>query len=86
MEKNGFTSNVHHRKPNAKPMPAHIRRGNSTRSKHRVPVEHAFAYQKGPMALVIRTIGIVRAKAKIGMANLTYNMPRMVQVRRAGLT
>ena len=86
MEKNGFTSNVHHRKPKGKPMPAHIRRGNATRSKHRAPVEHVFAYQKGPMALVIRTIGIVRAKAKIGIANITYNMHRLVQVRRAGIT
>lgn len=30
------------------------------------------------MALVIRTIGLARAKVKIGLANLTYNMKRMV--------
>jgi IS5 family transposase len=48
-------------------------------------VEHVFAYQKGPMALAIRTIGIVRAKAKIGLANIAYNMHRLVQVRRAGM-
>ena len=51
MEKNGFTSNVHHRKPKGKPMPAHIRRGNATRSKHRAPIEHVYAYQKGPRGM-----------------------------------
>lgn len=30
------------------------------------------------MKLVIRTIGIGRAKAKIGMANIAYNMLRYV--------
>ena len=30
------------------------------------------------MALVIRTIGLARAKVKIGLANLAYNMRRMV--------
>jgi len=29
------------------------------------------------MGLFIRTIGIVRARTKIGLANLTYNMQRM---------
>jgi hypothetical protein len=30
------------------------------------------------MALVIRTIGIARATVKIGLANIVYNMHRMV--------
>ena len=30
------------------------------------------------MGLVVRTIGIARARVKIGLANLTYNMGRMV--------
>ena len=67
-------------------MAAHIRRGNATRSKHRAPVEHVFAYQKQVMGMMIRTIGIVRAKAKIGLSNIVYNMHRMVQIRRAGVT
>jgi IS5 family transposase len=33
------------------------------------------------MDLVVRTIGIARAKAKIGMANLAYNMRRLVWLR-----
>ena len=80
MERNGFTSHVHHRKPKGKPMPKHIRRGNSTKSKHRAPVEHVFAVQKHMMGMAVRTIGIARAKTKIGMANIAYNMRRLVQL------
>ena len=31
---------------------------------------------------LVRTIGLVRAKAKIGMKNLAYNMRRHGQLRR----
>jgi transposase, IS5 family len=78
MERHGFRSQVHHRKPKGRPMPSHIRRGNASRSKVRAGIEHVFALQKGPMALCIRTIGIARAKAKIGLANLVYNIRRLV--------
>jgi IS5 family transposase len=30
------------------------------------------------MALVVRTIGIARARMKIGLANLAYNIKRVV--------
>ena len=53
-------------------------KANGKRSKVRVFVEHVFARQKGPMALFIRTIGIARARTKIGMANLAYNLMRYV--------
>jgi transposase, IS5 family len=83
MERHGFRSQVHHRKPKGRPMPAHIRRGNAGRSSVRAAIEHVFAHQKGPMALCIRTIGIARARVKIGLANLTYNIRRLVfQERR----
>ncbi|WP_424934476.1 IS5 family transposase [Amaricoccus macauensis] len=83
MERHGFTSHVHRRKPKGKPMPAHIRRGNATRSKHRAPIEHVFAVQKQAMSLTIRTIGIARAKAKIGIANIVYNIRRLAQIQKA---
>ena len=69
LEKHGFRSQVHHRKPKGRPMAPHIRRGNASRSKVRAAVEHVFAQQKGPMGLFVRTIGLARAKVKIGMAN-----------------
>ena len=46
----------------------------------RAAVEHVFAQQKGPMGLFIRTIGLARATTKIGLANLVYNMKRMVRL------
>jgi hypothetical protein len=44
----------------------------------RSAVEHVFARQKGPTGSFIRTIGIARATTKIGLANLTYNMQRLI--------
>lgn len=47
----------------------------------RARVEHVFAQQKAKMGLfirTIRTIGIKRAKAKITLANLAYNMHRLI--------
>ena len=39
---------------------------------------HVFAHEKGPMGLVVRTIGLARARVKIGLANLVYNMKRTI--------
>jgi transposase, IS5 family len=78
LEANGFRSRIHRKKPQGKPMPKHVSRANAAKSEVRAHVEHVFARQKGPMALVIRTIGLARARVKIGLANLAYNMRRMV--------
>lgn len=87
MDKHGFKSQVHRRKPRGRAMAPNIRRGNAARSAVRAGVEHVFAHQKGPMALTVRTIGIARAKANIGLANLTYNIRRLVHHERlAALT
>jgi len=78
MAKNGFVSHVHRKKPKGKPMPDGIRRANALKSTVRSRVEHVFAAQKDKMGLFIRTIGIRRARIKIGMANLVYNFKRLV--------
>ena len=59
-------------------MPDHVRRGNATKSIVRARVEHVFAQQLAKMTLLIRTIGIKRAEAKITLANLTYNTNRLI--------
>jgi transposase, IS5 family len=82
MKKNGFVSRVHRKKPKGKPMPATMRRANAAKSKIRSCVEHVFAEQKDRMGLFIRTIGIARAKVKIGMANLVYNFKRLLFLQR----
>jgi IS5 family transposase len=75
---NGLRSQIHRKKPKGKAMPEAISRANGKKSKVRAFVEHVFARQKGPMGLVVRTIGLARAKVKIGLANLTYNMKRAI--------
>ena len=82
MEKHGFTSRVHRKKPKGRAMPEAIRRANNAKSKIRARVEHVFAAQKHRMDLFIRTIGIARATTKIGMANLVYNIKRLLCLRR----
>jgi len=50
---------------------------NHKRSKTRSRVEHIFGVQKMRAGnLIMRSIGIVRAKAKIGLRNLAYNIDR----------
>jgi transposase len=82
MGKNGFVSRVHRKKPKGRPTPDAVRRANAEKSKVRSRVEHVFAEQKDRMGLFIRTIGIARARVKIGMANLVYNFKRLIFLQR----
>ena len=59
-------------------------RVNRKRSGIRAPVEHIFAFQKSSLGgKFIRTIGILRARAKIGLMNLAYNMKRYVYLTKS---
>ena len=55
------------------------------KSKIRSRVEHVFAEQKDRMGLFIRTIGIARSTTKIGMANLVYNIKRLIFLRKIAI-
>jgi IS5 family transposase len=78
LKRQGRVSRIHRRKPRGKPMPERTARANAAKSKIRARVEHVFARQKDQMGLFIRTIGIKRAEAKITLANLAYNMHRLI--------
>ena len=78
----GFVSHIHRKKPPGRPMPRNVARANGAKSKVRSAVEHVFARQKGPMGLIVRTVGLARAAVKIGLANLVYNMRRAVWLTR----
>jgi len=82
LEKNGFVSRIHRKKPKGRPMSETTRRANGLKSKIRSHVEHVFATQKDRMDLFVRTIGIARARTRIGMANLVYNIKRLLFLRR----
>jgi len=54
---------------------------NKEKSKIRVRVEHVFGFVENSMnGSYIRNIGIARAKAVIGLMNLTYNLFRKIQI------
>jgi IS5 family transposase len=82
LAKNGLVSHIHRKKPKGRAMPEAMRRANAAKSKIRSRVEHVFAEQKDRMDLFIRTIGIARATMKIGLANLVYNIKRLLFLRR----
>jgi len=81
----GKVSRIHRRKPKGRPMPKRTARANARKSAVRAHVEHPFAHQKGPMGLVIRTIGIARATAAVTLANMAYNMKRWCWLDRRSL-
>jgi transposase, IS5 family len=83
MAENGFTSRIHCKKPVGRPMAERTRRANARKSAVRSRIEHVFAEQKHRMGLFVRTIGIARARVKIGLANLVFNIKRLTWLERA---
>lgn len=75
---NGFVSQLHRKKPKGKPMASPTQKANRSKSQVRAKVEHIFAVQKDKMGLFIRTIGLKRAPIKITLANIVYNMKRLI--------
>jgi IS5 family transposase len=83
LEAKGYKSRVHRRARRNRPLSAREQAGNTTRSRVRARVEHVFGHQHTAMGgTIVRTIGIVRARAKIGLMNLVYNISRLVQLER----
>ena len=73
-----MVSRIHRKKPKGRPMPARTRRANAVKSAVRSKVKHVFAHQKGRMGRGVRTIGLARARVKIGLVNLAYDIRRFV--------
>lgn len=60
-------------------------RENSRRAKIRKRIEHVYGFMQNSMkGKFIRTVGMARAKTKIGMMNLVYNFCRFEQLCRIG--
>ena len=71
LEEKGLKSRIHRKGHRNKPLSKREQRGNKTRSKVRVRVEHVFGAQSNDMGgTLVRSIGLVRAKARIGLKNL----------------
>jgi transposase, IS5 family len=78
LARRGLVPHLQRPKPRGKPMPPHMVRGNASRARVRVAIEHVFAAQKCRLGLVIRSVGLARATARLGLANLVTNMRRLV--------
>jgi transposase, IS5 family len=78
LDRRGLKPQFQRIKPRGRPMPVHIARGNARRARVRSLVEHVFAAEKRRMGLVVRCVGVARATARITLANLAYNMRRLV--------
>jgi IS5 family transposase len=61
LARRGLVPQFQRRKPRGRPMPPHIARGNGSRARVRVAIEHVFAAQKCRLGLIIRTVGLARA-------------------------
>jgi IS5 family transposase len=83
LDKRGFRSHIHNRASRNHPLSDAQVEANRKKSKVRARIEHVFgAQENAPGGRIIRTIGAVRARAKIGLQNLVYNMRRLVTLER----
>jgi len=86
LKEKGLKSRIHRKGQRNKPLTEREMQGNKTRSKVRARVEHIFGAQSNDMGgTLVRSIGLTRANARIGLKNLTYNMRRLVQLERLAM-
>lgn len=77
---------VHEKGYRNNPLTEEQKASNNGKSKTRARVEHVFGFMEQSMnGLLLRSVGMVRARATIGLINLTYNLFRYEQVVRLSL-
>ena len=78
----GFDSQIHQRAYRHHPLTEEQKQSNRTKSKTRAKVEHVFgAWVMQMGGKLVRSVGIVRAKAHLGLKNLAYNLMRYTFLR-----
>ncbi len=83
-EKKKVINRVNEKGYRNKPLTEEQKVNNKEKSKIRARVEHIFGFVENSMnGSFVRTIGMARAKAKIGMMNLAYNISRCTQLKIA---
>ena len=74
----GFRPHIQRKAQKNHPLSDWEKQGNKTRARIRRRVEHVFGAQlQRAGTLVVRCIGLARARVKIGLRNLAYNMDRL---------
>lgn len=77
LEANGFREHFQRKGSRNRKLTQREQNGNRTRSRIRSRVEHVFGVMAQKAGnLLLRTIGMARARAKIGLRNLAYNIDR----------
>jgi len=81
-----MNNKVHEKGYRNKPLTKEQKASNTIKSKTRARVEHVFGFMEQSMnGLVLRSVGIKRAKGIIGLINFTYNLFRYEQVVRLNI-
>jgi IS5 family transposase len=81
-KKKEMDDQVHEKGYRNKPLTEKQKADNREKSRVRARVEHVFGFVENSMnGSIVRTIGMLRAQAKIGMMNLTYNISRCAQLK-----
>ena len=82
LQANAIESQVCEKGTRGKPLTEEQKATNRVKSKIRVRVEHVFGAQAQMGEHLVRTIGMARARVKIAIMNLAYNMRRFVLLCR----
>lgn len=81
VEKKEMVNHIHEKGYRNNPLTDRQKENNEIKSKTRARVEHVFGFIENSMSgSFIRTIGIKRATAVVGLVNLTYNIFRAIQL------
>jgi len=85
LKANDLQSRINERGYRNRPLTESQKESNREKSKIRSRVEHIFGVQSQRAgSLLLRGIGIVRAKTKIGLRNLSYNLSRYALLKSSG--
>lgn len=81
----GYRPHIQRKGARNRPLDDRAKEANRKRAKVRARVEHIFGaqYMRAGGDMLIRTIGMARAKVKIGLRNLTYNIERLAILQTA---
>ena len=79
----GFRSRICVRGTRGRPLSKAKAAANRAKSRIRARIEHVFGAQEtAPGGRIVRTIGILRARLKIGLQNFVYNIRRLATLER----
>jgi IS5 family transposase len=82
----GYRSHVQTKGTAQRPLTERQKEANRRRAQVRARVEHVFGAQAAMGGKLVRTIGFARARVKIALTNITYNLRRWAWLEAVGTT